>query len=365
MNPTPPLLFDAHLDLAWSAVFFNRDLTAPLADVRAREAHMTDEPARGRGTVTLPELRRAGVGVCVATLLARGGPEQKVPACSKRTDLDYVNQDVAHCAAHAQLAWYRLMESHGHLRILHTGSELRAHWHAYQRDPDATALGVILSMEGADPVVTLAQLDDWRRLGLRVIGPAHYGRGHYAYGTATDGPLGPRGRELLRHMQRLGIALDATHLSDTSMAEALDVHEGPVLASHHNCRALVGGDRQLTDEQIRRLIARGAVIGVALDAWMLYPGWERGKTSPQVVGLTAAADHIDHVCQLAGNALHSGIGSDLDGGFGTEQTPRDFDTIADLQKLAEIFDRRGYAREDITGIFHGNWMRFFTQALPQ
>jgi membrane dipeptidase len=282
----------------------------------------------------------------------------------QRTDLDYATQDIAHSAAHAQLAWYRLMQSRGHLRLLRTRTDVESHWQSYQRNPTATPLGVILSMEGADPVVTPAQLDEWWALGLRAIGPAHYGRGHYAYGTATDGPLGPRGVELLGRMEQAGILLDATHLSDTSMAEALDVFGGRVLASHHNCRALVAGDRQLTDDQIRRLVARGAVIGVALDAWMLYPGWERGKTSPQVVGLTAAADHIDHVCQLAGSALHSGIGSDLDGGFGTEQTPRDVDTVADLQKLAAILDRRGYSREDVEAVFHGNWLRFFTEALP-
>jgi membrane dipeptidase len=219
-------------------------------------------------------------------------------------------------------------------------------------------------MEGADPVTSPEQLDEWRQLGLRAIGPAHYGRGHYAFGTATDGPLGRRGVELLRRMDRLGIILDATHLSDTSMAEALDVFSGKILASHHNCRALVPGDRQLTDEQIRRLVGRGAVIGVALDAWMLYPGWERGKTSPQVVGLDAAADHVDRVCQLAGSTRHSGIGSDLDGGFGTEQTPRDLDTIADLRKLADILARRGYSRSDVEAIFHGNFLRFFTEALP-
>jgi membrane dipeptidase len=148
------------------------------------------------------------------------------------------------------------------------------------------------------------------------------------------------------------------------MAEALAVFGGPVLASHHNCRALVPGDRQLTDGQIRQLVARGAVIGVALDAWMLYRGWERGRTEPEVVGLEACADHVDHVCQIAGSTRHSGIGSDLDGGFGTEQTPRDLDTIADLQKLAGIFERRGYSTTDIAAIFHGNWLRFFTEALP-
>jgi membrane dipeptidase len=301
----------------------------------------------------------------VATLLARGGPAQERKQAYKRTDLDYVNQDAAYCAAHAQLAYYRLMEAHGHVRILRTGPELQAHWRAYRRDPAMTPIGIILSMEGADPVVRAEQIGEWWEAGLRAVGPAHYGRGHYAYGTGTDGPIGERGRALLRRMESAGIALDITHLTDTSQAEALEAFGGRVLASHHNCRALVGGDRQLADEQILKLVSRGAVIGVALDAWMLYPGWERGKTSPQVVGLDAAADHIDHVCQLAGSALHSGIGSDLDGGFGTEQTPRDLDTIADLQKLAEILDRRGYSRADVEAIFHTNWLRFYTDALPQ
>jgi membrane dipeptidase len=362
---SPPVpIFDAHLDLAWSAVFFNRDLKADVNAVRERERAMTDEPTRGRGTVTFPELKKANVAVCVATLLARGGPAQEPRPGYKRTDLDYVNQDVAHCAAHAQLAYYRLMEAQGHLRLLRTSAELAAHWQAWRRDPQNTPLGVILSMEGADPVVTPDQLDDWWELGLRAIGPAHYGRGHYAYGTATDGPLGSRGVEFLRRMERRGILLDVTHLSDASMAEALDVYGGPVLASHHNCRALVPGDRQLTDEQVKRLVGRGAVIGVALDAWMLYPNWERGKTRPSVVGLDAVADHVDHVCQLAGSTRHSAIGSDLDGGFGTEQTPRDMDTIADLQKLAGILESRGYTRGDVEAIFHGNWLRFFTEALP-
>jgi membrane dipeptidase len=314
--------------------------------------------------VTFPELRRAGVAVCVATLLARGGPEQKRQAGYKRTDLDYVNQDVAHCAAQAQLAYYRLMESQGHVRMLRTARDLETHWQAWHGAPGTTPLGFVLSMEGADPVVTPDQLGQWWASGLRAIGPAHYGRGHYAYGTATDGPLGERGRELLRWMQRLGFILDATHLSDRSMAEALDAFGGHVLASHHNCRALVPGDRQLADDQIKRLVQRDAVIGVAFDAWMMYPGWERGKTQPAVVGIDAAADHIDHVCQLAGNTRHSAIGSDLDGGYGTEQTPRDLDTIADLQKLAGILEARGYTRGDVEGILHGNWLRFFAKALP-
>jgi membrane dipeptidase len=158
--------------------------------------------------------------------------------------------------------------------------------------------------------------------------------------------------------------LDVTHLCDQSMAQALDLFGGRVLASHHNCRSLGPGDRQLTDEQIKRLVARNAVIGAALDAWMLYPNWVRGQTKPDVIGLTAVADHIDHVCQLAGDRNHAGIGSDLDGGFGNEQTPRDLDTIADLQKLGEILASRGYSASDVDAIFHGNWLRFLREALP-
>jgi membrane dipeptidase len=177
--------------------------------------------------------------------------------------------------------------------------------------------------------------------------------------------LSAAGIRLLKEFMRLGIILDVTHLSDTSFFQALNVYDGPMLASHHNCRALVPGDRQLSDEQIRMLIERGAVIGTAFDAWMLYPGWKRGQTKPEVVGIEVAADHIDHICQMAGNARHSAIGSDLDGGFGTEQTPRDLNTITDLHKLEEILARRGYSAADVDGIFFGNWLRFFEAALPE
>ena len=357
-------IIDAHLDLGWCAVSFNRDLTRSVEEVRASESDMTDERARGRNVLTLPELRRAGVAVAVATLLARGGPEQKRQAGFKRTDLDHATQSIAYAAAHAQLAYYRLLERQGHVRILRTRGELDAHWDAYRAKPQATPLGVILSMEGADPIVDVEQVREWWDHGVRAVSPAHYGRSHYAYGTGVDGPLSANGVELLKRFQQIGMILDVTHLSDTSFWQAVEIYTGPLLASHHNCRALVPGDRQLSDEQIKVLIERDAVIGVALDAWMLYPGWVRGQTQPEVVGLDAAADHIDHVCQLAGNASHSGIGSDLDGGFGTEQTPHDLNTIADLQKLAGILDRRGYLPTDIEAIFHGNFLRLFTLALP-
>jgi membrane dipeptidase len=170
------------------------------------------------------------------------------------------------------------------------------------------------------------------------------------------------GRELLREMEQVGMVLDLTHLSEPAFWEALDAYDGPVLASHNNCRALVPGDRQFSDAQVRAIVEREGVIGVALDAWMLYPGWVKGKTSPSVVSLDAVAAQIDHVCQLAGDAQHAAIGSDLDGGYGTEQCPHGLDTIADLQQIPDLLARRGYAQAQVEAIMHGNWLAFFDQA---
>lgn len=352
------LLFDAHLDLAWNALDWNRDLELPVAEIRAKERGMSGK-ARGRNTVSFPEMRRGGVGICIATLLARLLRDTMPPIQR------YQSMTSAYAAAQGQMAYYRALVERGYLRPITDRAGLEAHLGDWLRpDKSSTPIGFILSMEGADPILFPEQIEEWCRLGLRIVGPAHYGPSPYAHGTGTEGGLFPPGPALLRAMERVGMILDVTHLADQSFDEALEVYGGPVLASHHNCRALVPGQRQLTDEQIKRLIARGAVIGAALDAWMLYPDWVRGETNPEVVGLKAVADHIDHVCQLAGNVHHAGLGSDLDGGFGTEQTPGDLDTIADLQRLVDLLCQRGYSDSDVEAICHGNWVRFFRGALP-
>jgi membrane dipeptidase len=225
-------------------------------------------------------------------------------------------------------------------------------------------IAYILSLEGADSLRTMRDLERAYEQGLRAVGPAHYGPGTYAQGTDATGGLGAPGRELLSEMDRLGMILDASHLCDESFWEAFEHFEGPIWASHSNCRALVPHNRQLADTQIKALVERGAVIGCALDGWMLVPGWVRGKTTPQSADLKLerVVDHIDHVCQIAGNARHSGIGSDLDGAFGREQSPADLDTIADLSKLSNLLKARGYQEEDIRQIMHGNFLRFLTNA---
>ena len=355
------LTFDAHLDLSLNALGgFNRDLRLPVHEIRLREAGMTGK-GRACGTTAFPEMRQGKVGICVATQLAGCMPGVSPIA-------NWMSPEQAWAETQGQLAWYRAMEEVGQMSQITNLRELEeavALWSDDTILDDTKPICYILSLEGADSIRSVGHLEDAYAQGLRALGPAHYGVCRYAHGhDQPEGPLRPGGKELIQEMDRLGIILDVTHLSDASFWQALDIYHGPVWASHSNCRALVPDPRQFSDDQIKALIERGAVIGAALDAWMMIPGWIRGKTTPQETGLKleVICDHIDHVCQLAGNALHSGIGTDLDGGYGTEQTPEDLDTIADLARIPAMLEKRGYKPEDIANIMHGNYLRLLREA---
>jgi membrane dipeptidase len=354
---TPRLIFDVHLDLAWNAIEYNRDQRWTQERLRRREIGMSDHVFRSRSTVCFPEMRRGNVGLCVATQLAH-----YVPYFSRLPG--FASPEQAWAETQGQLAWYREMEGCGELVQIRNRSQLDAHLASWLGDAPAAGvqrpIGYILSLEGADSIVSLKHLERSYADGLRAIGPVHYGPGVYGHGTDDEGPLTPRGHELLREMERLGIILDATHLCDESFWDALDHFHGPVWASHSNCRALANWNRQFTDAQLKELIKRGAVIGMALDAIMMVHGWAHLRSKPQDFGLKLEkiCEHIDHICQLAGNARHVGIGTDLDGGYGTEQTPLDVDSIADLANLDGLLAARGYTPADIEGIFHGNFVRF-------
>ena len=351
-------VFDAHLDLSMNALEWNRDLTQTVAAIREREKGQTDKKDRGRGTVALPDMRRGKVGICVATQIARYvKPTNHLQG--------WYSPEQAWAQTQGQLAWYRAMEERGEMIQITDTDGLNRHANIWTENPSATApIGYILSLEGADSILAPAQLGKSYEQGLRALGLSHYGPGTYAQGTAHTGGLGPRGKELLSEIDRLGIILDATHLCDDSFWEVLDNFQGHVWASHNNCRALVPNDRQFSDEQIKALVDRGAVIGGVLDAWMLVSGWQRGETTPESSGvkLEHLLDHMDHICQLTGSANHIGIGTDLDGGYGLEQSPGDLDTIADLQRLPSMLDARGYSPEDITGVMNGNFVRFLKNA---
>ncbi len=356
-----PFIFDAHLDLSMNAVEWNRDLSRPIAEIRERETGMTDKRDRADGVVCFPEMRKGRIGACVATQIAR-----YVKIGNKLAGWN--SPEIAWSITQAQLAWYQAMEEKGEMRQICTAAQLDETVQLWKGDPPPDApIGFVLTLEGADSMITLNHLERAYNYGLRALGPAHYGPGTYSPGTGDKGPLSAKGRELVKEMDRLGIIMDTTHLTDEAFWEAVDLFQGPAWASHQNCRALVPAQRQFTDEQLKHLIDRGGVIGAALDAWMMVPGWTKYTTRPEDVGvkLKHMVDHIDHVCQLAGNANHAGIGTDLDGGFGRKQSPMDLETIADLQKIPALLAERGYKPEDIEKILHGNFVSFLMKHLPK
>jgi membrane dipeptidase len=353
------IIIDAHLDLAWNALQWNRNIQHSVYTIRTGESNLSGA-GRGQGTVALPEMRQGRIALCFATILARS---------TGRTiqNIDYSSPYQAYGVAQGQLAYYEALKEAGKVRVITDRKSLDEHidaWLDWEMDTDLAQppVGLVISMESADPILAPEQLPAWKEAGVRVIGPAHYGPGRYAGGTATELGLAFEGKQLLREMEGLDILLDLTHLSDEAFWEAIDCFGGLVLASHNNCRALVPHQRQFDNKQIRAIISRSGVIGVALDNWMLRPGWTRGAKDNERVTLAHAADHIDHICQLAGNSAHAAIGSDLDGGFGREQSPADLDTIADLQHLTEILSKRGYSDHDVAAIMHGNWLKLLRSA---
>lgn len=354
------LIVDGHLDLAMNALEWNRNLKAPVKEIREREIGMTDKLDRGKGVVSLPELREGKIGLVVATQIARYvAPNGNLPG--------WHSPEQAWAQSQGQLAWYRAMEDQGEMIQITNLALLEKHIRLWEDDTilDSTKpIGFILSLEGADSLVDLSYLEKAYDNGLRVVGPAHYGPGRYANGTGSGGKLGTKGLTLLKEMDHLNMILDVTHLTDEAFWQAVDVFNGTIWASHHNCRALVNHQRQLSDDQLKALIARGAVIGGALDVWMLTDNWVRGVSDPLKDGVPMAQliDHYDHICQLASNSDHIAIGSDLDGMFGKEQAPYDLETVADLQKIDLMLEKRGYSQADISKIFHGNWLRIIRES---
>ncbi|SMG51132.1 dipeptidase [Sphingobacterium psychroaquaticum] len=355
-----PFLIDGHLDLSMNAMEWNRDLRVSISELNAREEGMRDKPDRGLATVTFGELRRGNIGLVVATQIARYvKPGSTLPG--------WLSPEQAWAQTQGQLAWYQAMEADGQLRMIRNRVDLDQHVAQWTdgTDNNDKPIGFILSLEGADSMVNISYVEKAYNDGLRAIGPAHYGPGRYANGTDARGKLNADGVALLAEMDRLQMILDATHLNDDAFWDALGRYKGPVWASHNNCRTFVDHNRQFSDDMIRALLERDAVIGVALDAWMMVPNWVRGTSTPlgTQCNMEIMANNIDHICQLAGNTAHVAVGSDLDGAFGREQCPYDLETIADIQKVFPILRSRGYSENDIAQIAHGNWLRFMRKAL--
>lgn len=341
---------DLHLDLAMNAVEWNRDLRSDLSFINQFEKGKEDKKGRGQATVSLPALREGNVPIVVATVLAKC----KMP----NTSTGWSSPEEAWMHIQTQLAWYKEMEACGEMIQLFNAGDVEKHLGRWQLG-NTKAIGFILSLEGADSFVDLTYLDKAYAFGLRAIGPAHYGPGRYANGTNSSGMMNEQGLELLRKMDEKKMILDLSHLCDDAFWQALEHFKGPIWASHNLCRAIVPHNRQFSNEQIKAIVERKGLIGIGFDAWMIVPDWQKGKPVP----MERLIDHIDLICQIAGNAHHLAIGSDLDGGYGKDQSPDELISIADLGGLRDRLAKRGYTAEDIDRIMSKNALQFLRQHL--
>ena len=363
---TQPLIIDLHLDLAWDALYWNRDLTLSPHEVRNQEKDdipvMVEDYNTGLCTVTFPEMRRGSVGLVLSTIMSRIQPRIDKWRDGMRT------QEQAMAIGRGHLAYYQAMTRRGDIQPVLDASDLDKAVQCWKQPSDQSPIYHILSMESADPIADPDDVEFWWNAGLRVVGPAHFGHNTYIHGTGTVGGLKPLARPLYQAMRAAGMILDITHMADQAVKESFDLWDGPIMASHCTCRSLVKGQRHLDDWMIKELIARGGIIGMVFCQYFIDPDvtWEKLPAFGKLVakyGMDGLLPHIEHIADLAGGTTANvAIGTDMDGGFGAEATPTDVDTIADLQGFGPVLKNAGYSDDDVNGILHGNALRFFRDA---
>ncbi|HET9906716.1 MAG TPA: membrane dipeptidase [Anaerolineales bacterium] len=362
-----PLIIDSHQDLAWNMLTYGRDYTRSVVETRRLETETLIPDQNGDSTIGWPEYQRGQVAVVFSTLFVTPA-RKKQPADT----IWYTDANSAHRLYREQIDIYRqLADVHpDKFRLISSTKELDSvieHWNKPVQEDEGHPVGLIYLMEGAEGIRSPHELGEWWDLGLRMIGLAWAGT-RFCGGTGEPGPLTAEGRQLLAAMADHKFILDLSHMDESSAFESLDRYEGPVMASHANCAALMQGaetNRHLPDRVIRSLIEREGIIGSIPFNTFLKVGWKRDRGSRrEEVPLDVLIAHLDHICQLAGNSLHAGIGSDFDGGFGLQSIPPELDSIADLQLIASKLIARGYSELDAENILGGNWLRFLRKHLP-
>jgi membrane dipeptidase len=359
-------IVDSHQDLAWNILAFGRDYTRSAHETRRLEKDGLTVERNGDTLLGWPEYQQGEVAVIFATLFS-------TPARWAYDWETYFYKEPQEADRHyrQQMDLYRrLTDDHpDKFRFISSASDLDEVLASQQKNNPAGGeypVGLLPLMEGADCIFDFGQLEDWWELGLRLLGPAWAGT-RFCGGTKEPGPLTADGRKLLAAMADLGFTLDLSHMDEPAVLEALDLYPGQIVATHANCLALMPEhefNRLLSDRVIHGILERDGIIGLVPFNTFLKDGWLIGKSNRDEVSLTHLVDHIDHICQLAGDARHVGIGTDFDGGFGLQSTPKEIDTIADLQKLVPLLSVRGYSEEDTAAILGGNWINQLHRSLP-
>jgi membrane dipeptidase len=379
-----PYIIDAHEDLAYNAFTHGRDYTRSAVDTRAAEVDTPTPQRTGHSLLGWPEYQRGQVAVIFGTLFLAPKRYQEGPW---ETQVFSEPKD-ARRLMEKQVSYYRrLTDEHpDQFRLIRSKKDLRSVLEPWEQSPAHLPLpkpadpesepdprptvthpvGFVLLMEGAEGLREPKEMEDWYEMGVRLCGPVWAGT-RLCGGTMEPGDFTAEGLELLEVMAGLGMALDISHMNEKSALRALDRYTGPVIATHANARALLKNppnERHLTDQTIRRLVERDGVMGVLPFNRFLRVDWTLAD-GRQVVTLRTLAAHIDHICQIAGDARHAAIGTDFDGGFGWPAVPEEINTIADLQKLAPILADLGYTDESIADIFGQNWLRPLERTLPE
>jgi len=351
-------VIDAHEDIAWNSLTFGRDVRRSVRETRRLEEGQDVVRHNGRCMLGLPEWLDGGVAVVFGSLFV--APARH--ALGRWDHEVYADKEEAHRRAAAQLDYYhRLADESDRVDLVGSKADLEdvlASW-----EGQAPRVGIVPLMEGADPIRSPTEVEEWHRRGVRLVGLSWAPGSRYAGGDGSPGPLTDAGRELLAAMAEVGMVLDGSHLAEEAFWEALDRYEGQVAVTHANPQALVPGPRQLSDRMIRAVAERDGVVGVVPYNCFLKRGWvpADGKSAVTLWDVAAA---VDHVCQVVGGAAHVGIGSDFDGGFGAEATPKGIETVADLAKIAEPLSEQGYTDSDVACVLGENWLRVLRSALP-
>ncbi len=364
-------MIDAHQDLAYNVRNFGRNYFRAAAETRQIERQTRSNAPVHNGNTLLgwPDFQEARTAVIFATLFA-------APARHRAGDWEiifYRDYGTAHRLYMDQVdVYHRWVDDHpDKFRLIRKKSDLDQTikpWLNASKGDEVTVnpVGLVILMEGAEGVRQVEELETWWERGVRIIGPAWAGT-RYCGGTREPGPLTRDGHALLETMADFGFTLDLSHMDEQAALEALDVYPGPIIATHANALSLLRSsesNRHLSDRIIQGILERDGVIGVVPFNTFLKVGWKLGDPRSAVT-LTNLVAHIDHICQIAGDASHAGIGSDFDGGFGVESTPAGIDTITDLHNLAPLLKERGYSESDIQGIMGANWQRLLQHALPE
>ncbi|MEO0562857.1 MAG: membrane dipeptidase [Chloroflexota bacterium] len=357
------IILDAHQDIAYNYQSFGRDYTLPAYKKRRAEAGTPLATRPGRPALGLPDALLGRLALVFGTLFAM--PHNRMLPNTPNPFV-YRTPREAHDLALKQLEYYeRLAGESEQVRWVRSQADLDGVLASWADDAPIgeRQQGIVVSMEGADPIIEPKQFEEWYQRGVRAVGMA-WRRTRYTGGTGEPGPLTPDGFELLDVLANTNTLLDLSHLSETAFYQSLERYEGPIIASHSNPRHFCNTDRHLSDDMIRALSERDGVMGVVTFNVFLHQHWRPGNNRSEVP-FTRILDVIDHVCQVTGSAAHIGIGSDIDGGFGRESLPLGMDTVGDLWWIGRGLRRRGYAEADIEAVLSGNFIRKLRQALPR